>query len=239
VVTDVFYSSGGLRTPGSTRGEGTSDVSARQPVTEPLDAGPLAAWLREMAAALRGEADADVPCGTCTGCCTSSQFVHIAPDERSTLARIPSELRFPAPGLPAGHVVLPYDERGHCPMLVDGACSIYEDRPRTCRTYDCRVFTAAAVEPDPETQPAIAERARRWRFTLDTTDARDRAAAVQAATTWLRAHGSDLPPGMAPVNPTQLAVLAVEVHDRFLPSARGDGEPDAAGIAAAVDRVRR
>ena len=35
---------------------------------------------------------------------------------------------------------------GHCPMLVDGRCSIYEHRPRTCRTYDCRVFPAAGLE---------------------------------------------------------------------------------------------
>jgi uncharacterized protein len=214
-------------------------VSTREPVTGPLDAGAFTAWLDEMAAALRGDADADVPCGTCTACCTSSQFVHVAPDERSTLARIPAELRFPAPGLPGGHVVLPYDERGHCPMLVDGACSIYEDRPRTCRTYDCRVFTAAAVEPDPETQPAIAERTRRWSFTLDTSDASNRADAVERAATWLRARASELPPAIAPVNPTQLAVLAVEVHDQFLASAGGAGEPDAAAIAAAVDRVRR
>ena len=52
-----------------------------------------------------------------------------------------------------------YDERGHCPMLVDGDCSIYEHRPRTCRTYDCRVFAGhRRRRPD---QPAIAERVRR------------------------------------------------------------------------------
>ena len=35
---------------------------------------------------------------TCTACCTSSQFVHIEPDETDTLAHIPAALRFPAPG---------------------------------------------------------------------------------------------------------------------------------------------
>jgi hypothetical protein len=25
-------------------------------------------------------------------------------------------------------------------MLVDDRCSIYEDRPRACRTYDCRIL---------------------------------------------------------------------------------------------------
>ena len=104
-----------------------------------------------------GSGGSDVPCGTCTACCTSSQFVHIEPDERDALAHIPAELLFPAPGRPRGHVLLGYDERGHCPMLVDGACSIYAHRPRTCRTYDCRVFAAAGVDPGdgqaPDRQP--------------------------------------------------------------------------------------
>jgi hypothetical protein len=124
-------------------------------------------------------------------------------------------------------------------MLVDGACSIYEDRPRTCRTYDCRIFTAAAVAPDAATQPAIAERVRSWRCRFDTPVARARADAVQAAAAFLRAHRADLPPEIAPANPTGLAVLAVEVHELFLASTGPSTEPDAAAIVAAVDRIRR
>lgn len=115
-----------------------------------------------------------MPCGDCTACCTSSQFIHIAPDETETLGHIPDELLFDAPGFPAGHVVLGYDENGHCPMLVDGACSIYAHRPRTCRTYDCRIFPAtgidlgdevtgrsATVSPPPATVAAEVMRRRR------------------------------------------------------------------------------
>ena len=129
-------------------------------------------WLAEFDAT----SEAQVPCGACTACCTSSQFVHIEPDETETLARVPAGLRFPAPGLPKGHIVLGYDEQGHCPMLVDGACSIYEHRPRTCRTYDCRVFAVTGVEPDG--QPVIAARVREWRFEVDD---RERWDAVHAA----------------------------------------------------------
>jgi Fe-S-cluster containining protein len=125
-------------------------------------AGRFSEWLD----ALLGGDEMAVPCDGCTACCTSSQFVHIEPDETETLARIPPVLRFPAPGLPKGHVVLGYDEHGRCPMLVEGACSIYEHRPRTCRTYDCRVFAATGVEPD-ATQPAIAARVHEWRFEID------------------------------------------------------------------------
>lgn len=148
-----------------------------------MDAGPFGPWLAEMGAALRGEGDGvvAVPCAGCTACCTSGQFVHIGPDEADTLARIPPALLAPAPRLPPGHVVLGYDEHGRCPMLVDGACSIYEHRPRACRVYDCRVFAAAGVEPS---KPLIAERVRRWRFSYPTPAdraAHDRVRAAAAA----------------------------------------------------------
>ena len=182
-----------------------------------LPAGAFASWLRGMEAALRGEAAADVPCGTCTACCTSSQFVHIAPDETEALAHIPKELLFRAPRMPRGHVLLGYDERGRCPMLTDGGCSIYEHRPRTCRTYDCRVFTATGLSVD-DVDPgktAIARQARRWEFTLPTDDDRRRhaavGAAVGAAVTALQAGGPTRPASV-----TELAVRAVETHEEFI-----------------------
>lgn len=122
-----------------------------------VPAGPLAPWLAELAA---GEG-ADVPCGECDACCRSGMFIHVEPDEVEALRRIPKALRFPAPGRPKGHVVLPYDADGRCPMLTDAGCSIYEHRPRTCRRFDCRVFAAAGMEPE---QPLVAAQVRRWRY---------------------------------------------------------------------------
>ena len=192
----------------------TSDLPAGD-----LPAGDFASWLGAMQAALRGEADAEVPCGGCTACCTSSQFVPIGPDETDTLARIPAGLLFPAPRLPEGHVVLGYDERGHCPMLIDGCCSIYEHRPRTCRTYDCRIFAATGLDVDAEadTKADIAARVRRWRFIFPTDEDRRRHAAVQVAVR--SAHVPSV---------TELAVRAIESHEKFLdgisliPSVDGD-----------------
>ena len=94
-----------------------------------MAAGDFSQWLTQMAAALRGERGSEVPCGDCTACCTASQFVHIAPNETDTLSHIPKELLFAAPRLPRGHKLLGYDDRGYCPMLIDGACSIYAHRP--------------------------------------------------------------------------------------------------------------
>ena len=179
-----------------------------------IPAGRFSTWL--------GEIGAGVPCGTCTACCTSSQFVHLAPDERETLARIPEALLYPAPGLPKGNVVLGYDERGHCPMFRGGACAIYEHRPRTCRTYDCRVFPAAGLEPDG--RPAIVERVRRWRFDESRSDDRVMRAAVHAAAAFLQANAGALP---VPGNPTQLAYLAVRLRGLFL-------DRDASGVLCVV-----
>lgn len=202
----------------------------------PLDAGDLSSWLHQMQAALRGEADAEVPCGTCTACCRSSQFVHVEPDEADALAAIPSELLFPAPGLPMGHVLLGYDERGHCPMLVDGACSIYEHRPRTCRTYDCRVFAATGIDVGDE-KPLIAAQARRWRFREGSADDRTRLEAMRLAARYLADQEG------APTGETQQAVLALELLDEFLDCDTSTGtlqvvEPDPAAVRVELNRRR-
>jgi len=182
------------------------------------DAGSFAVWAADMVAAMRGERAANVPCDGCTACCTSSQFVHIGPDETATLARIPPELLVPAPQMPRGHVVLGYDERGHCPLLVDGACSIYDDRPRTCRTYDCRIFPATGLDPAADGKPEIAARARTWRFRSSTGDDHARRAAVVAAVEFVRAREPA-------TNVTQLAARAVELHEGFLEAVLGDDAP--------------
>jgi Fe-S-cluster containining protein len=175
-----------------------------------LPAGPFGAWLEGMQAALRGERDAEVPCGGCTACCSSSQFVTIAPDETDALAHIPGELLFPAPRVPEGHVVMGYDEHGCCPMLGPLGCTIYEHRPRACRTYDCRVFAATAVDPG-EGKEQVAARVRRWRFEHPTDEDRRLHDAVRAAARYVQEHRAELHAS----NPTHVAVLAVDVQDGF------------------------
>jgi hypothetical protein len=153
----------------------------------PLDAGDLRRWV----ASLFSKEGSDVPCDGCTACCEASQFVHVGPDEHDTLQHIPRELLFPAPGYPTGYLVMGFDERGRCPMLRDDGCSIYEHRPRTCRTYDCRVFAATGVVPSGPGQDAIARRAARWRFAVRDERDRDRLDAMHEAAA---AAESDLPP---------------------------------------------
>jgi len=208
-----------------------------------LAAGDFSSWIDEMQAAIRDEGHSDVPCNGCTACCRSSQFVHIGPDEIDTLARIPAPLLFPAPGRPRGHVVLGYDERGHCPMLVDDACSIYADRPKACRTYDCRVFAAAGLDAGTD-KVEITRRARRWEFGYADEAAETEHDAVRAAASFLEAHADLVRDAGIPTNPTQLAVLAIELHDLFLNDDEQTGasrvvEPDAGVVRAALRGERR
>jgi Fe-S-cluster containining protein len=171
-------------------------VEAHDPVE--LDAGDFASWLERVTQVIHDGGAMDVPCNGCTACCRSSQFVAVEPDEHEALDVIPPALLFPAPGRPAGHVVLGYDEHGRCPLLVDDRCSIYEHRPRACRTYDCRIFAATSVVLDDESKRAISDRVRRWRFRYASLHDRERHEA-------LRTHAAR----SAEPNPTARAIGAI------------------------------
>lgn len=192
-----------------------------------IRAGDFAAWFHKTGG------NADVPCGSCTGCCRSSMFIHIKPDETRALARIPKQLLFPAPGQPKGHVLLGYNERGECPMLVANHCSIYADRPQTCRDFDCRVYAAAGTAPDGVTQSAIADRVRAWEFELPDAQSRREFDAVGKSAAFLAANDHLFPEGLLPKNPAQRALVAMRTYQLFLEGAlvRSDAE-----LAAAIVR---
>ena len=198
-----------------------------------LPAGRFSAWLRDAVDPARP--DMDVPCGTCTACCRASYFIHVEPDETETLRHIPKGLLFPAPGRPKGHRVLGFDERGHCPMLTDTGCSIYEHRPRTCRTYDCRVFTAAGLDPGDDGKHDIAARTKRWRFDVESEPgAVNEYQAVRRAAAYLEDRREYCFPDCgAPTTSGQRAALAIKVHGVFLVTDQPD--PDAVRAALAKD----
>jgi Fe-S-cluster containining protein len=100
-------------------------------------------------------------------------------------------------------------------MLVNNKCPIYEHRPMTCRTYDCRVSPATALEVDDD-KALIAQRARRWKFEYPSPDDTTEHKAIQAAATFLTSHRHLLPESTGPMDETQLAVLAIEIHEIFL-----------------------
>ena len=139
----------------------------------------FSAWRDELRRVVEAGGTSDVPCGDCTACCRSRQFVQIDDDELETLAQVDSRLLVRNPTGSASWI-LGYDAAGRCPMLGDGGCTIYHDRPRTCRTYDCRVYAASGVRPP---QPLVAARVQSWIFAVDDQlqDCRRRAAELSAA----------------------------------------------------------
>jgi hypothetical protein len=100
-------------------------------------------------------------------------------------------------------------------MFVDNQCAIYKYRPRTCRTYDCRIFPATGLSAGSD-KPLITQQAGRWQFAFPTTQDRKHFAALQAAAKFLQEHAESFPAGFVPGNPTQQAVVAIKVYKVFL-----------------------
>lgn len=183
---------------------------------KPQSAGDFSQWLSDTLSNQKNDRGADVPCADCTACCRSSQFIHIRSDETRTLKRIPKKLLFPAPNLPEGNFLMGYNNKGECPMFIENKCSIYSDRPRTCRVYDCRIFSATKIELDSEAQRSIRDQARQWKFEYpDKTDTVLQAATLAAAD-FITKSRDCFPPGTLPKHPAVLANLALKAHGIFL-----------------------
>jgi Fe-S-cluster containining protein len=194
-------------------------------------AGPFSEWLRAMRAALAGHAGMDVACAGCVGCCTSSYFIKVRGHETATIERIGAHRLRPAPGAGNDSLLMGFDSQGHCHMFANGGCSIYSHRPETCRTYDCRVFTAAGMNAGPD-KSVINERIASWRFEYSSPREREEHAAVTAAATYMRQHPVRFPGGHVPSRPSEIAVLAVKSYQVFLDKPATDAEISAAIVAA-------
>lgn len=199
----------------------------------PLPAGNFSEWLRDMRAALSSRGGMNVACGDCRGCCVSSYYVKVRAGETAALARIGAEnLQAGPPGDPEARL-MGYQANGHCLMLRDGNCSIYSDRPETCRSYDCRVFTAAGMNAGPD-KTVINQRVARWRFDYPGETDRAEHRAVTAAANYLRQHPVRFPGGHVPSRPSEVAVLAVKAYTVFLDPPASD-----AAIRAAITQAVR
>ncbi len=123
-----------------------------------------------------------------------------------------------------------YDNKGQCPMLNDSKCSIYENRPKTCRDYDCRVFAAAGIVAGDEETLSINRRVERWQFSYPAESDREEHQAVQATAEFIRDNAKYFPGGRVPDNPSQLAILAIKSYKLFLadksPKENGDAYSD-------------
>lgn len=179
---------------------------------EVLDAGEFLAWLRQAEAMLLGAGESDVPCGDCDGCCVSSYPVPVRSHEHRAFAVIPAEHLITTTH---GRTMIAPLKNGRCPMLVGTRCSIYADRPLTCRDYDCRIFAAAGIAAGYDDRSVINRRVRQWRFRYDSPLAHATHAAVRDAAHFIKTQPQAFP-GQPPSIPTGIAVLAIKVHRVFL-----------------------
>lgn len=78
------------------------------------------------------EMNSTVPCGACNACCRNPHLVaDLTPEEVKD---------YPDAVEVDGEWRLPKRPNGECVHLTDGRCSIYDRRPVSCRSYDCRRY---------------------------------------------------------------------------------------------------
>jgi Fe-S-cluster containining protein len=181
-----------------------------------VPAGPFREWLAEIRASLLGDGGTNVPCGDCVGCCVSSYFIPIRPQDSQAREHIPAQFLVSAPGQPNGHSMMGYLDDGKCPMLNAGKCSIYHHRPQTCRDYDCRIFAAAGMDAGGPEKHVINKRVNEWQFSYPAAEDRHAHDAVLAAAAFIREKKSRFPGGRAPTAATGIAVLAIKSYTVFL-----------------------
>jgi Fe-S-cluster containining protein len=179
-----------------------------------VSAGTFGEWLASMRGVLRGDHDADVPCGNCVGCCVSSYPILLRLRDKLARDQVPQE-RLIGPARCGERWLMGYRDDGSCPFLLEHRCSIYTDRPQTCRDYDCRIYAAAGIMPDGN-RPAIAERVKAWQFIYCSSQERREADAVARAAQFIRANQALFPPGMRAGSATAAAVLAIKTFPMFL-----------------------
>ena len=92
-------------------------------------------------------------------------------------------------------------------MFGESGCSIYQDRPQACRTYDCRVFAATDVDVGADGHVEIAARVQQWQFEMD-REGETALTAVRAAAEYVSANASTL--GLE-YSATARALAAIEI----------------------------
>jgi Fe-S-cluster containining protein len=212
-------------------------VDAMNPGTR-RPAGHFAAWVESMKRVLRNEAEADVPCDGCTGCCISSYAIALRPSDAVALAQVPARhLRLPIDG---GLAFMGYRDDGTCPMLEGNSCTIYRDRPRTCRDYDCRIYAATGLAPDGD-RPVIQSRVAEWQFEYCSHDERGQHQAMVRAARFIQDHAALFPAALKAHVASAAAVLAFKAWEEFTQE-KGDGSSDPSPdslIRRVLEAVRR
>ena len=80
-----------------------------------------------------------VPCGTCSACCHYDGIPVDAKRDKPRLPHLRTERNV------TGELVLQRRDDGACVHLGEQGCTVYEQRPGVCRSFDCRAFAAMGI----------------------------------------------------------------------------------------------
>jgi hypothetical protein len=214
-------------------------LAAKRKLSGAQAGGEFSRWLRGyLRAQKQSEPTGEVPCGDCNACCKASYFVMIHSEERETIAHIPAARLTRSNRASEPQWALDQSCGDRCPMLVDGGCSIYSQRPRACRRFDCRVFAAAAVGLGTGPRAAVNERVWQWRFDYPSELDVACQSAVLAAAAFLQRRADLIEPDVAAGDAAELAKAAVLVYELFLDPDAASHESDAT-LAAAINQKLR
>lgn len=183
--------------------------------------------------------DAVVACGDCSACCSTFDAIPIGRDEHATLAAIPSEFLQRVEDQATGKVLLLTSETHVCPMLHDGACSIYNVRPKACRIFDCRTMAAADLVDKEGRHAAMGERVDEWVFSYETDEDRARQLAVLDAVEFIYRHPTAFRSRGFSYEPSWTATQAIRIHELFLGNREKNQETEILLISESVAIMRR
>lgn len=193
-------------------------------------AGEFLVWLQDALDTFFSGQGASVPCGDCKACCRAGYFIPVRDQECSTIAAIPARLLVRSPGAPGhGGSLISTTRRGNCALLINGACSIYRQRPQACRDYDCRIFAAAGLESG---HGEIDRQVAQWRFDYNGEESKQVHAAVRAAARFVVEHAQAFPGRRVPQRSADIALVALKSYRVFLDRTKQGGAPE--DIAEAI-----
>ncbi len=121
--------------------------------------GSLATFLRKLDQVIKRK-QADVPCNGCTACCREPLLdVELTDAEAQRLKSHQDEKGWK----------LDKQADGSCVYLIDNRCSIYAERPVTCKSYDCRFHLLGT--PISHEMTTLIEAVQEWEpFKLPTVE---------------------------------------------------------------------
>jgi len=130
-------------------------------------ASPFSARLEMTKIDIKSDIGVSVHCGSCSACCTSGFYIAVSKNKVKTLDRIAEDLLKTIPRIPELFYI-GFNKKGHCHLLIENHCSIYDFRPDSCRTFECRIYSATGIKLDKDEISPINLPIKEWKFSYPT-----------------------------------------------------------------------